>query len=136
MAQAASSGGQDPAARKKAIKKFLAVAIKVTERLTADLHAAGVPKVEHGTAIAAAFTKAVTRTRGAYVAARRAAAGLPTGDPAAFTAAVQQLLTKLQAAGAELETALAPIERADPASALGKAFARAPACTSSTRSET
>jgi hypothetical protein len=118
----------DPVAGKAAITKYVAGALKATDKLAGKVESAGAPSVKNGKAIDAALLTSVEGVRGAYEKAETDAAALPTGDAGAFSFAAQALGATLQTASTTLSSTLTAAVKSTPGSALDKAFTTTKSC--------
>ena len=87
----ATSAPKDPGQGKAQVTKLVKGLVKATDVLAKQLKRLGVPRVDGGEEVAAAIADAVDALRAAYTDAKSEAAALPTGDRAAFSAAVEPL---------------------------------------------
>jgi len=91
-----SAPNRSPEEDRQALERFVEGAVAASDRFVEEVEAAGEPDIENGEEAADAFQAGAEETRDELEQAREDVAELPTGSPAAYRAAVDELVAGLQ----------------------------------------
>jgi hypothetical protein len=113
---------------KAELVEFLGAAVEVSEMLVDDVKGAGYPDVDNGRAIAALFTKGLTRTRVLFANAAREARRLQTSSASRFKAKAKHIERALDRGGREVENLFDSAKERYSVPELDRAFDAETAC--------
>jgi hypothetical protein len=122
------SDPNDLLAAKRAVVVYLGKAIAATQKMVAEIKAAGVPDTDKGEEIASSFTSALGSVEQAFQKARSDTQALPTDDAAALAKGLESVGTDLTTAGTRIGGTFDQIAKKYPSADLGAAAQKNEAC--------
>ncbi len=120
--------GRNLTAARGRLVEFMTQVVASTDRLVAEMEAAGAPDTPQGEQVAEDFRQGVAQVRQAFEEGRIMAESLAVDDAAVFSAGADELSRKIREAGDRIRQEFRDLEQTYDVPELDKAFAEAPAC--------